>query len=241
MNFYKRFIGDIQKKTGHLSLAEFGAYDRLLDHYYALEKPLPLLIADCYRICRAMVKDERAAVDRVLGEFFERTEAGYVHTRAEEAMAEALPKIEANRLNGKKGGRPKKNPAPTQKEPTGLFDGTQGEANANLSQSQSNSVTDVTGGEPPTDRELLFSNGVALLTVAGVAEKHARSMLAGLSKAHGDAAVVKALNDCAAAQAVEPVSWIQNALRTAGKPRATGAPNKHAAAAAAIFEGATHV
>lgn len=27
MIFYKRMIGGIQSKTGHLSLAEFGAYD----------------------------------------------------------------------------------------------------------------------------------------------------------------------------------------------------------------------
>jgi uncharacterized protein YdaU (DUF1376 family) len=41
VNFYKRFIGDIQAKTGALSLAEFGAYDRLLDHYYSTEKAVP--------------------------------------------------------------------------------------------------------------------------------------------------------------------------------------------------------
>lgn len=76
------------------------------------------------------------------------------------------------------------------------------------------------GGEPPTDRDLLFSNGVPLLTAAGVSEKNARSMLAGLAKSHGDAAVVQALNDCAASRPVEPVSWLQAALRTtpAGRP-----------------------
>lgn len=41
MKFYKRFPSDIQIKTGHLSPAEFGCYDRLLDHYYATEVPLP--------------------------------------------------------------------------------------------------------------------------------------------------------------------------------------------------------
>ena len=74
------------------------------------------------------------------------------------------------------------------------------------------------GGEPPTDRDLVFSNGVPLLTVAGVSEKNARSMLAGLCKAHGDAAVIKVLSDCAVSRPVEPVSWIQAVLK--GKPTA---------------------
>lgn len=237
MNFYKRFIGDIQKKTGHLSMAEFGAYDRLLDHYYALEKPLPLLASDCYRICRAMVKSERDAVDRVLREFFMRTNAGYVHERAEEAMADAQIKIEANRLNGKKGGRPKKAPVVnengTQQKPSGFPDGSHTEPNKNLSQSQIPSVTDVTAGAPatqpppspppppegPTNRELLFANGVALLTAAGVVEKNARSMLAGLAKRHGDAAVVAAVQACADEGAVEPVSFLQRRLRSAPAPQ----------------------
>ena len=140
MNFYKRFIGDIQAKTGALSLAEFGAYDRLLDHYYATELPLPVDIRECYRIARAMDKAERAAVDVVIGKFFILTPSGYVQMKAEEVIAEALPKIEAARTNGAKGGRPRK----TQEEPTGLPDQkptglileTQHEPNTKASQSQ---------------------------------------------------------------------------------------------------------
>lgn len=67
--------------------------------------------------------------------------------------------------------------------------------------------------DPPSDRELMFANGVPLLTVAGVSEKNARSMLAGLAKQHGDSAVVKALGDCAEAKPIEPVSWLQAVLR----------------------------
>jgi uncharacterized protein YdaU (DUF1376 family) len=118
VNFYKRFIGDIQAKTGALSLAEFGAYDRLLDHYYATEQPLPGDMAECFRIARAMNKSEREAVGRVVTRFFLKTPAGYVQTKAEEVIADALPKIEAARANGSKGGRPRQ----TQKEPNGLSD-----------------------------------------------------------------------------------------------------------------------
>ena len=117
MKFYKRFPGDIGIKTGHLTMAEFGAYDRLLDHYYATECPLPA--NRCYGIARALTAADRAAVDRVLGEFFVLTGAGWEQQRAEEVIAEALPRIEAARENGKKGGRPRK------EKPTGFSNETQ--------------------------------------------------------------------------------------------------------------------
>jgi len=158
MNFYKRFIGDIQAKTGGLSLCEFGAYDRLLDHYYATEQPLPGDMAECYRIARAMKKDERVAVDRVIDKFFLKTPAGYVQTKAEEVIADALPKIEAARANGVKGGRPRK----TQKEPggfsgeepTGFIQETQSEPNTKAIQSQISSSlrSEDSAGKPRTTR-----------------------------------------------------------------------------------------
>lgn len=141
MNFYKRFMGDIQKKTGHLSLAEFGAYDRLLDHYYSTEQALPQDLDACCRIARAMVKEERKAVQSVLAQFFICTDAGFTQSRADEMIAEAQPKMEANRSNGLKGGRPRKIPKPSEEKPTGLLnknpDQSQTEANDNLSQNQS--------------------------------------------------------------------------------------------------------
>jgi uncharacterized protein YdaU (DUF1376 family) len=136
LNFYKRFIGDIQAKTGDLSLCEFGAYDRLLDHYYSTEQPIPGGKDKCYRICRAMSKDERLAVDKVLGQFFSLTPEGYVQSKAAEMIAKAQPLIEAARANGKRGGRPKKI---TQQEPSGFSKETQGEPSSKATQSQSHS------------------------------------------------------------------------------------------------------
>lgn len=106
MKFYKRFPGDINIKTGHLTPAEFGCYDRLLDHYYATETPIdPKRV---YGVTRALASADRQATDAVLREFWTLTPDGWVQQRADETIAEALPKIQAARENGKKGGRPPK-------------------------------------------------------------------------------------------------------------------------------------
>lgn len=144
MNFYKRFVADIQIKTGHLTPAEFGIYDRLLDHYYATEAFLPPL-ERCYAIARAMTKPDKAAVARVLTEFFTEEEDGlYSQRRADTMLAEALPKIQAARANGKKGGRrpkPKLAKTETQWVPTENPAVTQPFENAKASQSQSQSIS----------------------------------------------------------------------------------------------------
>lgn len=70
MNFYKRYIGDYQRDTAHLSLMEHGAYTLLLDAMYATGKGLPADLEGLYRICRASGKAERAAVSAVAGQFF---------------------------------------------------------------------------------------------------------------------------------------------------------------------------
>ena len=137
MIFYKRMIGDIQSKTGALSCAEMGIYDRFLDHYYSLEEPLPNDLDECCRIARAMTKDERKGVERVLAKFFTLTARGYEQSKAEEMIAEAQPKIAASRANGAKGGRPKQAKTVTQPKPTGLILGTQEEPTGQASQSQS--------------------------------------------------------------------------------------------------------
>lgn len=74
------------------------------------------------------------------------------------------------------------------------------------------SVANATGGTPPTNRDLVFAKGVPLLTTSGVSEKNARSMLAALSKKHGEAAVLQAVEQTAHDRPGEPVSWLQSLL-----------------------------
>lgn len=111
MNFYKRFMGDYQRDTGHLSLAEHGAYTLLLDHYYSTHAPLPEDLTALYRLCRAMTKGEQSAVKSVAEQFFPVEDDGLRHcARADIELSRWEAKAEANREAGKRGGRPKQKP-----------------------------------------------------------------------------------------------------------------------------------
>lgn len=114
MNFYKRHIGDYLKDTAHLSLLEHGVYSRLLDVYYTREVGIP--DAQAARLIGARGKDECAALKLVLSEFFELVDGTWIQDRCEREIEAASTKIEANRENGKKGGRPKK--SQTEQKPT---------------------------------------------------------------------------------------------------------------------------
>src|SRR6185312_455647 len=110
MNYYERYCGDYQRDTAHLSLSEHGAYTMLLDTYFSVEKPLPSDLPSLYRVCRAMTRLEQQAVKSVAEQFFPVSEVdGLRHNqRADREIAKARPKIEAARINRRKGGRPPK-------------------------------------------------------------------------------------------------------------------------------------
>lgn len=119
MNFYKRYPADYGRKTARLTLAQHGAYTLLLDEIYSTEAALPASFDDLYRICRAMSKPEQEAVRVVAEQFFPVGADGLRRNRrATEEITDAAPAIEAARLNGKKGGRPKKE---TQQKPSGFL------------------------------------------------------------------------------------------------------------------------
>ena len=112
MNYYKRHIGDYLKDTAHLSLLEHGIYTRLLDVYYTREGAIP--DARAARLIGARTEEEREALQLVLTEFFTLIDGAWVQTRCDRELAEKEAKAETNRVNGGKGGRPRKQ---TQQEP----------------------------------------------------------------------------------------------------------------------------
>lgn len=93
MNYWKRHIGDFARDTAHLSQGQVGAYDLLLDWYYANERPLPSDPEDVYRIARAFTKEERKNAARARTFF---TAEGH-HKRCDEEIANARVQADTNR------------------------------------------------------------------------------------------------------------------------------------------------
>ncbi len=107
MNYYKRHIGDYAAATRHLSLLEHGVYCLMLDVYYTSEKALPVDTRAVQRLVNARSEEERAAVDVVLEEFFEKHADGWHQSRCDEEIHHKQAKAETNQALGRMGGRPK--------------------------------------------------------------------------------------------------------------------------------------
>jgi uncharacterized protein YdaU (DUF1376 family) len=107
LNHYPRHVGDITQATFGLSLAEFGAYDRLLDAYYCNEAPLPLDAKERYRMAGAVSKADRKAVDYVVSRYFVEQADGWHQKRADEEIAAYRARADQARQNGAHGGRPR--------------------------------------------------------------------------------------------------------------------------------------
>lgn len=102
MNYYEHHLGDYAKDTAHLSILEHGAYRLLLDRYYGTELGIP---ADqVHRVARARSRDEKAAVDAVLQEFFILVEGVWKNNRAEQEIkkfSDKKPRSDEKKENDK--------------------------------------------------------------------------------------------------------------------------------------------
>lgn len=121
MHYYQFHIGDYISHTIHLSLEEDLAYRRLLDMYYDTESPIPNNIPLVSRKLR-MSAD---VVKTVLDEFFELSDEGYRNFRADNEISDYRKFIDKQKVNGSKGGRPKK----SQRKPTANPDQSQNNPN----------------------------------------------------------------------------------------------------------------
>jgi len=92
MHYYQFNIGDYQSHTSHLSEIEDLVYRRLLDWYYLHECQIPLDESEVSRQIRMRSHTESIAI--VLREYFERTEDGWIHHRANKEIAKADEKSE---------------------------------------------------------------------------------------------------------------------------------------------------
>jgi uncharacterized protein YdaU (DUF1376 family) len=122
-------IGDFMRDTIHLNSLEECFYRRALDFYYLNEKPLPKETQVVFRRLRAITQEERDAVMVVLNDFFTEEEDGFHNKRCDQEIAIYQGNSERNRINGSKGGRPKKNSNLENPEKTQVvLDGNQDES-----------------------------------------------------------------------------------------------------------------
>lgn len=102
MNYFEHHIGDYDASTTHLTWAEDLAYTRLIRLYCRRELPIPVDLADACRLIRAASREQKAAVESVLREFFEFQADGWHHARYDDAIARyraGEPEREAKKAN----------------------------------------------------------------------------------------------------------------------------------------------
>jgi uncharacterized protein YdaU (DUF1376 family) len=108
VNYYEHHLGDYQRKTAHLTLAEHGAYLLMLHVFYSTERPLPIDRRVLYRLVRSHSRTERAAVESVIRQFWIQTTDGFTNERGEKVLENYRKWLEQQKANGSRGGRPRK-------------------------------------------------------------------------------------------------------------------------------------
>ena len=100
MNYYSHHIGDFNNATRHLTRVEQSVYRDSIELYYDTES---VLTKDFDKLARRLlcVSDvEKTALKDILNEFYEETDAGWLHVRCEQEIT----KYRANTSNKAKAG-----------------------------------------------------------------------------------------------------------------------------------------
>lgn len=222
MNYYEHHIGDYDADTAHLTWLEDMAYTRLIRLYYRREKPIPADLAQACRLVRASSKDERKAVELILGEFFVLGTDGWTQARCDAEISIYQKRVEHNRRVGKLGGRPRKVITQTEPEqnPMGYFR----EPGQNPPQTPDPrpqySDTDVSGGDAAKmpeqlTKDELWSVGKSLLIESGMPAKQCGSFVGKLVKDYTDEIVIEAVRKTVVERPADPASYLKALCQTA--------------------------
>lgn len=101
MNYYKYYSGDFMRDTAALSLVEVGAYQRLLNHYYATGS-LTSDLSSLFRICAAFTEEEQNAVKKVINLYFKKRADFVTNLRVEKELKMAQEFINKQRAKAYK-------------------------------------------------------------------------------------------------------------------------------------------
>src|SRR5262245_9044747 len=104
--YYAWFPTIFHQDTQHLTLAEDGAYRRLLDHYMLTRAPLPAEDRALARIV-GVALEEWLPIKTQLVSYFKPMGNVWSHSFCDDALAADVDRIRTSRTNGAKGGRPR--------------------------------------------------------------------------------------------------------------------------------------
>jgi len=226
MNYYKFNIGDYAAATRHLTMLEHGAYRLLMDVYYTTEQPLPIDVKATARKTGARTKDEIAAVETVLNDFFVLTENGWIQNRCDSEIKVFKEKAATNKVIGKMGGRPKKKTQPVN---SGNPEITQAVSEINPQETLTtnhepltinHSVTDVTAigdGKAPDDltKVELWAAGKSILSEQGMPKAQCGSFVGKLVKDYGDGIVIDAVRAAVVQRPADVAQYLVATCKTA--------------------------
>jgi uncharacterized protein YdaU (DUF1376 family) len=130
MHYYQFNIADYRKDTTHLTPMEHYIYRTLIDWCYLDESGIPKETQSVLRRLR-LGSESAILLQNVLNDFFVATEKGFIHKRIAIDIENYHAMQERNKVNGSRGGRPKKQqlsdknkPKKTQSVSSGLQDET---------------------------------------------------------------------------------------------------------------------
>lgn len=210
--YFPLYPTDFDADTGHLTLAEDGAYNRLLRlSWKCPEAKMPDDLDWICRRARAVTAEDRAVIEAILAEFFTR-KGGKIFSAKLHKIWKQTNEAHQKRVEaGKNGGRAKalKNKEITPSNASELPE--QSPSNQNQNQNHIDTVanaTDAEGVEPQDLSKDLFDRGVAFLTRHGIKETQARSVIGKWRRDHSDPDILSAFMACAKSGAVDPIPWI---------------------------------
>ena len=212
--YFPMYPTDFEAKTSHLSIAEDGAYNRLLRICWMTPGcSMPADEAWIMRRVRAVSEADQEAVRAILSEFFTIEKGRYSNARLTREWIAANEAHQKRKTAGAKGGSSKVSKTkenissnaqamPKQPEPEPELKYTEAKAS---------------DGEAVDFAKALFDRGVKFLCQHGVREQQARSLIGKWRQIAGDREVFDAFAACNKAGATDPVSWISARIKPPDK------------------------
>lgn len=211
--YFPLYPTDFDADTGHLTLAEDGAYNRLLRlSWKCPEAKMPDDLDWICRRARAATAEDRAIIEGILAEFFTRKGGKVFSAKLHKIWKQTNDAHQRRVEAGKSGGRAKARKNNDNDASNASAMPEQSPSNQNQNQNHIDTVANATDGEAVEARadlvKDLFERGVRFLGKHGVKESQARSMIGKWRNDHEDSDILSAFMDCAKSGAIDPIPWI---------------------------------